>query len=1067
MRALRTFAALTASVWLLAAAQSAELRAAPVSFGDDFDFAAVNDGAGPAPEAPAFPADQAIVATTCDLGSGSTSEGGTGSAPTQRGHCLDVGGLPIGTLATASPWSLGEEPAWRLDPVAQAGAHPDGTAAFYFNYEPASGVPNDNVKNIVVNLPAGVVGNPEAVTKCSAVDSQAVPTTCAAKSQVGISTIAVPILVTKPCHCSYPVYAVEARDTITAEFLISNLVNRFNVAITARGRTNGDYGIDTLALLIPEYAPLGGQAFTFWGVPWAAEHDRFRIDGDTPHVEWFGGDSGFHLTGYPEKARVPYEADWGPIKPFFTNPTECTGVSPMTIVAMDSWRNPASRGGPLVTAAAPAEPVTGCDKLEFDPSIALKPTVAVSDSPSGLDVKLEIPQNNEPPAEALGNPNLPFDPADDTGAPAFWRTAAGLATAHLRDTTVSLPKGTSFNPAAANGLRGCTTAQVGLTATEPKVTFNNDPHQCPDTAKIGTLEIVSPLLPDPLQGAVYAAPQHDNPFPGSLTAIYMIAQDYERGLSIKLPGKVDLDPTTGQIATSFLDNPQLPFSTFELHFKTGPRAPLNTPATCGQFKNSSVFRPWSLPHSGPETLIEDPFDIDQTPNGQPCVSEPEDRMFAPGFEAGSTNTQAGAHTEFVLNVSRRDGDQELSGITLDMPPGLTARLAATPYCPDATLAAIENGRTGLEESNGSLCPSASELGAVHTLAGSGPLPLPTSGRLYLAGPFQGAPVSVAAIVPAIAGGVPGEPAFDLGNVVVRSGAHIDPRTAQVRVQSTKLPYILGGVPLRVRRASVQITKPGFMLNPTNCDPLSVGGSLGGMANPFDPADDTSTPVSSPFQVGNCKALGFKPRLKLRLKGATKRGKHPALIATLTARAGDANIARTSVAFPRSEFLENAHIRTICTRPDFAADNCPKGAIYGFASAWSPLLDQPLRGPVYLRSSDNLLPDLVADLRGPAHQPIRVELIGRTDSIRGGIRNTFDVVPDAPVSRFRLRMQGGNKGLLVNSRDICGRPYRATVKMAAQNGRRVTLRPKLVADCKKKGKKRKARRGGHKRGGKRR
>jgi hypothetical protein len=841
------------------------------------------------------------------------------------------------------------------------------------------------------------------------------------------------------------VYAIEARDTVTAEFVIGNIASRFNVPITARGRTNSDYGVDTLALLIPAFAPLLGQSVTLWGTPWSDEHDKWRLDaatffstakGEIPLSGLPPGDAQSYDPGNPEYQDA--EGNPLPIQPFFTNPTECSGEELTTVVDVDSWQNPVSKGGEWVTGETIAPPVTGCEKLEFDPEIALRPSVDVADSPSGIDVRLETPQNNDPPGPLATNPS------DSGGAPAFWRTPAGLATAHLKDTTVRLPEGTSFNPSAANGLRGCTQEQVGATDLSPKVTFDNEPHQCPDTAKIGTLEIVSPLLPDPLKGAVYAAPQHDNPFPGALTAIYMVAQDTERGLSIKLPGKVDLDEQTGQIATSFIDNPQLPFDSFELHFKSGPRAPLNTPPVCGQFKNSSTFTPWSHPHSGPPALVEDPFDITGTPNGQPCATEPEDRQFAPGFEAGSTETRAGAHTSFALNVTRRDGDQELSGITLEMPPGLTARLAGTPYCPDAALAVIEGPRTGLEESNGSLCPAASELGAVHTLAGAGPLPLPTSGRLYLAGPYAGAPLSIAAVVPAIAGGVPGNPAFDLGNVVVRSAAHLDPRTAQVKVRSAPLPYIVGGVPLRVRRVSVQITKPGFMLNPTNCEQMALGAQIQGAGDPLVPGDESAAGASSPFQVGNCAALGFKPRLNIRLFGKTNRGANQRLKAVLTPRAGDANIGRAAVTLPNSAFLDQEHIKTICTRVQWAADACPQGSIYGRATAYSPLLDYPLSGNVYLRSSDNNLPDMVADLRGPTHQPIRVELVGRIDSIKVkggfGIRSTFDTAPDAPVSRFVLEMFGGKRSLIVNSRNICRGKNKARVRLSAHNGRRENFRP---------------------------
>ncbi len=1050
-------AAMAALLCVLALAFGASPAVA--EFGDGFGFQDVNQPG--APTVPAFsPATEAVWAGTCDLTSVETTEGGVGphnggaEPPAVRGHCLEVTRAFNGTPGTA--WPVGGEPSWRLRPVTAAGSHPDATASFFFQRPPSSPAPDGTVKNIIVKLPPGVVGSPEALSKCPASAVQATPPACHPSSQAGLASISFTRLDLDEINDvqSRPIYATEARDTVTAEFSVAFVSNFFNVPVTARGRTNGDYGVDTLALLIPNFVELGGQTATFWGVPWAAEHDKWRARRANDFNTSGDGDLN---TALDVGERVPYEPSWGPIKPFFTNPTECTGKPLPLVVEIDSWQNPVSLGGSYVSATVDTDVLEGCEELEFEPAITLRPTVSVADSPSGVDVKLTIPQNDDPPAEALGNPNLPFDPDDASGAPAYWKTPAGRASAHLKDTTVRLPVGTSFNPAAANGLRGCTTAEVGVTALTPKVTFDNEPHRCPDTSKIGTLKVVSPLLPDPLLGDVYAAPQHDNPFPGALTAIYMVAQDEERGLSVKLAGKVDLDPRTGQIATTFVDNPQLPFESFELNFKNGPRAPLNTPAVCGQFKNSATFVPWSFPHTGPPALIEDPFPIAAMPSGFGCVTEPEDRVFAPGFSAGSVSPQAGAHTDFSLRVTRRDGEQELSAIALQMPPGLTAKLAGVPYCPDASLAEIEATRSGRDEAAASLCPAASELGTTTALAGAGPLPLPTSGRLFLAGPYdpdgagpQGtAPLSIAAVVPAIAGGVPGQPAFDLGNVVVRSAAYLDPRTAQVRIASTPLPYIVGGVPLRIRDISVDITKPGFMLNPTNCSELRADATLGGAADPLDAGDDISVGAGNRFQVGNCEALGFKPTLKLRLFGGTKRGKYQRLQATLTARPGDANIASASVRMPGSAFLAQEHLNNICTRVQFAREACPAGSVYGRATAWSPLLDYPVTGPVRLRSSDNPLPDLVADLRGPDRQPVRIELVGRTDSVKRALRNTFDVAPDAPVSKFQLELFGGRKGLIVNSQDLClKKRHLATVRLTAQNGRQRNFRPKVANGCKK-------------------
>jgi hypothetical protein len=721
---------------------------------------------------------------------------------------------------------------------------------------------------------------------------------------------------------------------------------------------------------------------------------------------------------------------------------------------MDSWQDPVFKGGSYVTSEVLTDTLEGCEDIDFNPSITLHPTVDVADSPSGLEVKLSIPQNNDPPAEIPGNPDLAHDPADDTGAPAYWKTPAGRASAHLKDTVVRLPAGTSFNPAAANGVAGCTSAQIGLTAIKPKITFNNDPVKCPEASKVGTLEIKSPLLADPLFGEIYAAPQKDNPFPGTLTAIYMVTQDEERGLSLKLAGKVDLDPDTGQISTTFVDNPQLPFDEFILHLKTGSRAPLNTPSVCGQFKNSISLIPWSFPGSGPEPVIEDPFPIAQMPNGLACVNEPEDRAFAPGFEAGATNTQAKAYTSFILNVTRRDGEQEISALSFDAPPGLSANLTATPYCPEYAIAAVRQ-RSGLEESLSPSCPEASRMGTVTALAGAGPTPLPTEGRLYIAGPYDPdgsgpkplAPFSTVVVAPAIAGGTPTDPTFDLGNVVIRSAGYVDARTAQVHIDSTKAPYIVGGVPLRIRRILVAIEKPQFLVNPTNCSPMTVGGTIGGAADPFNPTDDVTVAPSNRFQLGGCESLGFKPKLKLRLFGGTKRGDYQRLQATFTARPGDANLSYTAVTLPHSVFLAQEHIRTICTRVQFAADACPAGSVYGTATAITPLLKDPVSGPVILRSSDRELPDIVVDLHGQ----FDVELVGHIDSVKGGIRNVFDVTPDAQVSKFVLNMFGGQRSLIVNSRDLCKGTQRATVRLAAFNGLRLNQRPKVANGCKGKGK----------------
>ena len=289
--------------------------------------------------------------------------------------------------------------------------------------------------------------------------------------------------------------------------------------------------------------------------------------------------------------------------------------------------------------------------------------------------------------------------------------------------------------------------------------------------------------------------------------------------------------------------------------------------------------------------------------------------------------------------------------------------------------------------------------------------------------------------------------FDLGTVITRAAINVDPNTAPLTVLSDPLPQILEGIPLELRDIRVYVDRPNFTLNPTNCEEMQISATV------FGTGGAVATP-SARFQATNCARLGFKPKLKLNLKGGTKRGSHPKLRAVLRTKQGpgsknpEANIAGAVVRLPRSAFLDQAHIGTVCTRVQFAASACPSRSVYGSASVKTPLLDEALSGPVYLRSSDNELPDLVIALKGQAI-PIEINLAGRIDSVKGQIRTSFESVPDAPVSQFNLNMFGGKKGLIVNSRNLCARPSRAKVKFTGQNGRISESRPVLKADCKRK------------------
>jgi hypothetical protein len=504
---------------------------------------------------------------------------------------------------------------------------------------------------------------------------------------------------------------------------------------------------------------------------------------------------------------------------------------------------------------------------------------------------------------------------------------------------VKLPAGLAVNPSSANGLGACSEAQIAIGLDQP--------NSCPDSSKLGTVQIDTPVLEEPVPGAIYLAEQSKNPF-GSLIALY-IAAKLPNGQEVKMAGKAEPDPSTGQIATTFANNPQLPFEDLHVNLFGGARASLRTPLSCGSYTTTTRLTPWSAPEVA-DAEPSDAFQVTQGAGGGACVASDTQAPHKPSFTAGTVDPTAGIYTPFVLKLARADGSQPIKGIETTLPKGLIGKLAGIPYCPEAALAAAA-AKSGKAEQASSSCPAASQVGEVSVAAGAGPAPLHVGANAYLAGPYKGAPLSLAILTPAVAG------PFDLGVVVTRVALSVDPASAQIKAVSDPIPTILQGIPLDVRTVALEIARPNFTLNPTSCDPMAITGSALSLY-------DQIAPLQNPFQVGDCARLAFKPSLAIRLKGGTKRDDNPALSATLTYPKGAyANIATAAVALPRSEFLDQSHIGTVCTRVQYAVEQCPPKSVYGFAKATTPLLDQPLEGPVYLRSSSNPLPDLVMALRG--------------------------------------------------------------------------------------------------------
>jgi uncharacterized repeat protein (TIGR01451 family) len=891
-------------------------------------------------------------------------------------------------------------------PTTQAGSHPYQVipSSFAVHTKPAppgskaAFVPaGGDVKDVTVTLPRGMAANPtESVAKrCTAIEFTTVKTislpgpafyngnSCPEGSAVGM--VLVQQVEGTSGFLPLPLYNLVPPPGMPAQFGFQILNLPFY--IDTEVRPDQDYRIVGTARNLTQIKRLTSATLILWGTPADPRHDALRGSCLNELPEIFPLSNGTCSAGIADP------------KPLFRMPTSCAGTME-TRIDVSNWTTAGELFSQTDTAPAPS----GCNQLEFEPTLEARPTTDVADSPTGLHALVHIPQNEEPD---------------------------GLGTADLRETVVTLPKGIAINPASANGLAACSPGQVGLTsAPGAPATFSAAAAQCPEAARIGSVEINTPAVDHPLKGGVYVAAPHDNPF-NTLLALYIAVDDAQSGVVVKLAGEVEADPVTGQLTTTFAETPQQPFEDFKLDFFGGAAAALRTPPTCGTYTTTSTMTPWSAPESGPPATPSDTYSISKAPGGS-CAGSEAALPHAPSFNAGTIAPIARAYSPFVINLRREDGSQEFGSLTVTPPPGLLGKLAGIPYCPEGALLAAQL-KTGTQEKAAPSCPASSRVGTVDVGAGAGPAPYYTQGAAYLAGPYKGAPLSLAIVTPATAG------PYDLGTVVVRTALKVDPETTRITAVSDPIPHILQGIPLDVRSIAVKLDRPSFTLNPTSCDPMAVTGQAESVLGQV-------APLSQPFQVGECGALDFKPKLSLRLKGGTKRSQFPALTATLMMPEGGANIARASVALPHSEFLEQGHIGTICTRVQFAANACPAASVYGSARAFSPLLDKPVEGPVYLRSSNNPLPDLVADLNGQIH----VALAGRIDTVRGGIRTTFEGVPDAPVSKFVLSMKGGKKSLLVNSRDICKRTSRAVAEFDAQNGKVSDSRPKLVAKCKKGG-----------------
>jgi hypothetical protein len=891
-------------------------------------------------------------------------------------------------------------------PATQAGAHPfQLTTTLALNQIILEGgrQPVELPKDLSFHLPPGLVGNPNAVSQCTMANFFALvleTNVCSPSSVVGVATvIADEPKAFKVFTKTVPVFNLVPAQGEPARFGFE-VVGRVPIVIDTSVRSGQDYGVDVSIKDATETAGLLSSQVTFWGVPGDPRHNNAR------GWECVAGEAFARQVGKtcPATSELPEE-------PFLTLPSSCA-ANPQTEPVVfpmetDSWAHPGSLlGAEYAWMNESGQPLgfEGCSQLPFNPAIDVIPEQHTAATPTGLSVDVKVPQQTT-------------------------LEANGLAEADVRDTTVTLPQGVELSPSAANGLEGCTEAQVGFSGfnqASQTDEFNTQPASCSDGSKLGSVHIKTPLLSHELEGAVYLAspaPNGEagrNPF-NSLVALYIVAEDPVSGVLVKLAGRGELNEGTLRVATSFRNAPQVPFEDLKIDLFGGPRGSVSTPALCGGYGTDAVFTPWS--GTGPVGLSSAPgeFEVTSGAGGGGCAGSP--LGFSPGFSAQMASTQAGAFSPFTLEITRPDGDQALSGISMRLPPGVSGMLSSVRQC-------------GEPQAAQGTCGEESLVGHAVESSGLGPEPYVVGGgRVYITGPYGGAPFGLSIVTPAVAG------PFDLGTVVVRSRIFIDPSTAALTIVSDPLPTQLKGIPLQLKRVVVSIDRPDFQFNPTSCSPMNITGTLTG-------AQGAQAQVSSPFQVGGCGSLPFSPVFAIWTQGQTSKVNGASLTVRVTSTKGQANIAKTVLTLPKVLPARLTTLQKACLAATFEANPaaCPEGSVVGSATVHTPVLSSPLTGPAYLVSHGNAaFPDVEFVLQG---EGITLILDGQTN-IKGGVTtSSFNAVPDAPVSSFETTLPEGPHSALGATSNLCGQTLTAPTTITGQNGALITQKTHVtITGCK--------------------
>ncbi len=913
----------------------------------------------------------------------------------------------------------------------EAGAHANWVLSFDFDHEQNGETFND-LRTVVNEFPEGFDASDTAVPTCSQAQLLAtnplategyVPD-CPVASQVGQISSEIFVTGSTPYQLTFPVYNMEVTNFGTTAEVGYKVVDLFTLISQAVVRPT-DEGLTAVTANVPKHGEAHNITVTLWGVPAASEHDpeRGAVCGGTGEIPPVCRNE----LGGPQEARIA-------VKPFLSNPTSCVGPFTANMHAL-SWEEPKEQEDEWPHASVTAGAIGECERVPFEPSMEVLPSTRAAESPSGLNVSLVVPQT--------------------------WENQFAISTSNLKDTQVALPEGMTANPSLAAGLGSCSPQQY---ASE---TFSSPPGAgCPEESKIGSIEIETPLLAEKIGGAVYIATPYDN-LPefgtpehpgGSLLALYVVAKDSERGILIKVAGKIEPNLTTGQLVTTFENTPQQPFSRFTLKFRPGATAPLVSPPACGTYTTRGSLTPWSSEEHGapgePPRIVSPPrqvstsFQVTEGVHGGSCPSGGVP-PFKPQVIAGTQNNAGGSYSPFYLRLTREDGEQELVKFSTTLPPGLTGNLSSVALCSDAS---IEHAKlvTGAQEETEPSCPAASEIGRTIVEAGVGTVLAQNPGKVYLAGPYNGAPLSVVSITSAKVG------PFDLGTVVIRFALNINPLTAQVEIsgtQSDPIPHIIDGIVVHVRNIRVYMEREKFILNPTDCAPLSVTiAATGSGSNYAISADQQTINVTDPFQAANCASLGFKPSVTATTTGKTSRAKGASLTIKVvypkTAQGTQSNIAKFKVDLPKQLPSRLTTLQKACIDRVFQTTpaDCPAASRVGYARAITPILPVPLEGPAYFVSHGGAkFPELIMVLQGYG---LTIDVHSETFINKQGITSgTVNAAPDQPVTTFELTLPQGSNSALAANGNLCKAKLTMPTALVGQNHDEIhTTTPIHTTNC---------------------